>query len=289
MMLGGESMERGVRPVAWLDRAGAFLQDLPDPMPEIESYVLTTAKPEARLHLATADDEGETVPILASWQYGNGSVMALATHGAGPGSVRWMALPQYPVLWSQILRHFLPTTGGPGMTLTLQPDGGQGTIVADILDEDGEPVSGLEPSATLTRDGEPVGEPLSLRMVAPGRYTATFDASAAGSYAAEASADAYAATAAMTIAYPPRLNFTQARPDRLEALAMATGGRVLAGSEPLAVGSAVWQFEPVWRPWILLALAALLLDLAVRYVPGRFSFLRDAAPRRAPRPAMVSV
>ncbi len=43
----------------------------------------------------------------------------------------------------------------------------------------------------------------------------------------------------------------------LEALAAATGGQVLAGTKPLARSSLVWQLQPVWRPWLLLALAVL--------------------------------
>lgn len=283
MMLSGDAMEAGVRPVTWVDRDVPFLNGLPERMPEIESYVPTTAKPEARLHLATTDDKGETVPILASWQYGNGAVLALATHGAGPGSVRWMALPEYPMLWSQIVRNMLPTTSGPGMTVALERSGGQGVIVADVLSDDGEPVGALAPVATILRDGQPVGDPLRLQMVVPGRYTARFAADVPGTYTADVAADGYAATSAMSVAYAPRLDFTRARPERLEALAAASGGQVLAGTEPLARSSLVWQLQPVWRPWLLLALAVLLVDLAVRYVPGRFPFLRDTAPRRPSR------
>jgi hypothetical protein len=121
-------------------------------------------------------------------------------------------------------------------------------------------------------------------MTAPGRYAASFDADAPGTYTVEVAADGYAATSAMSVAYPPRLDFTRAQPERLEALATATGGHLLTGTEPLATSSLAWQVQQVWRPWILLALLALLADLAVRYVPGRFSFLRPA-PHRPSRAA----
>lgn len=289
MMLSGESMEPGVRPVAWADRSAPFFDVLPAAMPEIESYVLTTAKPEARLHLMTTDNDGATVPILASWQYGNGTVLALATHGAGPGSVRWMGLPEYPLLWSQIIRSVLPTTSGPGMAITMESSGGKGLVVADVLDEDGEPVEGLAPLATVSRDGQPIGEPLHMQMTAPGRYTARFDAGEPGAYEAEVTAAGYAATSGLSVTYAPRLDFTRAKPDRLEALAAATGGRVLTGTEPLTTSSIVWEFHRVWRPWILLALAALLADLAVRYVPGVAPFLRDRVLRQPPSAQRAAV
>lgn len=276
--LSGKSMEPGTRPVAWLDRSEAFLDGLPATMPEIESYVLTTAKPEARLHLATLDDDGDTVPILASWQYGNGAVLALATHAAGPGSIRWMALPEYPLLWSQIVRGVLPAIAGPGMSVTIERNGGQGTLIAEILSPDGEPISGLSPVANLARDGQPFGAPLPLTMLAPGRYTARFAADVPGAYTADITADGFTATASLAVAYAPRLDFTRAQPERLEALAAATGGQVLSGTSALATSTLAWQWNPVWRPWLLLALLLFIADLAIRYIPGRFAFLRDARP-----------
>jgi hypothetical protein len=284
LMLSGESMEAGGRPVTWVERNLPFLEGLPDSMPEIDSYVLTTAKPEARLHLATTDADGDTVPLLASWQYGNGTVLALATHAVGPGSVHWMALAEYPVLWSQIVRNILPTTSGPGMSVTIERTAGQGAITAEVLSEDGEPVEGLTPMATITRDGEPLGGEVRLQMVAPGRYTASFEAATPGTYVAEVAADGYAATSSLSVAYPSQFDFTQAQPERLEVLAAATGGRVITGPGPLATSRLGWHVQPVWRPWIVVALLALLADLAVRYVPGRFPFLRDQAPRPRSRP-----
>src|SRR5690606_13403990 len=72
MMLTGEPMELGARSVFWVDRTPVIFASLPDQLPPIEGYVETTAKPEASLHLAISDAEGETVPLLASWTHGNG-------------------------------------------------------------------------------------------------------------------------------------------------------------------------------------------------------------------------
>lgn len=283
MLLAGQSMETGVRPVGWLDRSADFLTGLPDPMPAIEAYVLTTIKPAAQLHLATEDDAGELVPIMASWRYGNGSVLALATHGAGPGSVRWLQLPQYPMLWSQIVRHFLPTTAGPGMNVTLSREGDRVALIADALDASGEPVAGLTPVAALTFDGAPYGEPMPLAMGVPGRYGASFPATRPGIYTASVTADGFAATQALSITYPAVLDFSRAGSARLEALASATGGRVLNGDESVVTSRPRWSLDSAWRPWVLLALAALMVDLAMRYVPGLFPFLRDRARTVAPK------
>ncbi len=93
----------------------------PSACPRSESYVPTTAKPEARLHLATTDDKGETVPILALlaiWQ----------RRRAGAGDTRrrdraacagWRCR-NIRCCGSQIVRNMLPTTSGPGMTVALE-------------------------------------------------------------------------------------------------------------------------------------------------------------------------
>ena len=37
-----------------------------------------------------------------------GQVLAFATHGAGPGTRDWIGTADFPRLWAQIARHFLP-------------------------------------------------------------------------------------------------------------------------------------------------------------------------------------
>src|SRR5690606_28745777 len=79
MMLSGNPVEEREAQPVWVDRAVPFLVGLPDGMPPVEGYVLTTARPEARLHMSVDDAEGVPMPLMASWHFGNGQVLAFAS------------------------------------------------------------------------------------------------------------------------------------------------------------------------------------------------------------------
>src|SRR5690606_30219575 len=110
--------ERSAVPV-WRDRSAPFLRAWPELLPEVTGFVPTTLKPEATVHLVVTTSEGHEVPLLASWRYGAGQVVSLTTHGAGPWSAAWLELPEFPLLWSHLLRQLArpvtPTAGAaPG-------------------------------------------------------------------------------------------------------------------------------------------------------------------------------
>ncbi len=119
LMLANSPFEEEIAPVAWADRDADYLAGLPDELPPVYAYVRTSPKPDADIHLTLTDSEGATLPLMASWRYGNGYVLALATHGAGAGTADWIQMPEYPLMWSQVIRHFLPDAHGAG--LHLQP------------------------------------------------------------------------------------------------------------------------------------------------------------------------
>ena len=63
--------------------------------------------------------EGLEVQI---WEGGEGFPV-LMIHGVGPGTQDWIGLPSYPLMWSQIIRAFLPDTAGPGLNVMLRRAG----------------------------------------------------------------------------------------------------------------------------------------------------------------------
>lgn len=104
--------ERSTLP-AWRERGAPFLRAWPDELPEVAGFVPTTAKPEATVHLAVITREGNEVPLLASWRYGAGTVVAFTAHGAGPWSEEWLAAPDFPRMWGHLVRQLArPVTTG---------------------------------------------------------------------------------------------------------------------------------------------------------------------------------
>ena len=235
-----------------------FLAQLPDTIPPLTSHVRTSLKPEADLHLAL-DDGDEEIPIMASWRYGSGRVLAFAAHGAGSGTRDWMELSGFPLLWAQTVRHFLPDVLGPGLHVRLERAGDQVGITADLIGLDGAPIPAQPVTAAL--EDAPA---ITLAETTPGRYRGRLDLPHVGEYAITVTAGEISQTATIHIPYPARYDFTRADPDALARLARLTGGRVLSDPSERYTPQFRWSLAPAPWVWLLLALAAFLADLIVR-------------------------
>lgn len=271
----------------WGNREAAFLQGLPDALPPLSGYVQTSRKPAATLHLLGPEDD----PILASWRYGLGRVVAFASHGAGAWTRAWLGTPSYPLLWSQAVRWALPPVAKPGLHLELARRGDEVEVEVQAVSEAGEVAAGLRLEASFSLAGTESRSPLALSETAPGRYRGRFVAGQPGRYLARvvAQAETEAETPPFTPVtgevyhgYPARYAFGTHDTERLQGLAAATGGRVLFGDEPLLTGAAPlrWRWLPAWPLWTVLALALLAAELTLRYAPGLLSWQRPS-PRSA--------
>ncbi len=273
MMLSGTPVKVGTTPVFWVDRDAPFLEGLPANLPDLQNYVATTARPTASLHLATIDEEGEQMPIMASWRYGNGRVLALATHGAGSGTQNWLELQQYPLFWGQIVRHFLPSTQGPGLHAVASRSGDLIEVTAEVVDADGAAVT--DATVIMSRpdsDGE-----VAMEHIGAGTYQATVADAAVGTQSFVVTYGDVTTEVSSYVGYPARLNFARAEPAVLAALAAETGGQVFSGDPLAGATDTVWEFAPSWRPWALAGLIIFLLDLVVRYAPGLLAPWRGRA------------
>ena len=274
LMLASSPVQQRIAPVSWVDRSADFLAGLPDVLPPLHGYVRTTAQPQADLHLTVTEEDGEKTPLLASWRYGNGRVLAFATHGAGAGTQEWIQLPEYPLMWAQAIRHFLPDIPGPGLHISLHRAGDTVRIVADVVGTDGAPLNELPVTATFAEDEE---TRIQLGEVQPGRYEGSFAVTEPGAYRIDVKADELTREAMMYVAYPARFDFVRSDFDKLNALAGATGGRMLLGDKTLFSDELAWVARPAWRLWAVVGLALFMLDLAIRHVPGVFG-LRKRSP-----------
>jgi len=260
LMLMSSPFKQETSAVAFVGReTAAFLAGLPAMLPPVDSFVETTAKPAADLHLALTNADGEEVPLLATWRYGNGEVVAFAAHGIGAGTARWNELPRYPLLWGQAIRDALPVTRGPGLHVTIQRRGDEAILVADVIDENGEPVSGARVVALPSDD---FGAAALMRETAVGRYRATFPLPV-GLSLFEVVAERGHAEVGIHASYPARDDYGRA-PIDVAALTTATGGEVVTDlATVLNVGTA-WSLLPERRWWLLAALVLFLADLAIR-------------------------
>jgi von Willebrand factor type A domain/Aerotolerance regulator N-terminal len=279
LLLSGKPVEERSATPLWIKRNAEFFAGVPDKLPPLGGYVLTTRKPAADLHLVVPDEKQEPVPLLASWRYGNGRVVALTTQGAGAWTTEWQALAEYPLLWSQIVRHVL-SGRGEGLFPRLVRHSDEIEVDVDALNPEGMPREGLKITASLAGHGttSEAAAPLSLSEVSPGRYHGSFTLDRSGEFNLHVAADQATAEAPLFVAYPALYEFTRADPGRLAALAAATGGRVLLSEEQIFTGGqSRWVARPVWQVWVLAAFALFLADLIVRYASGLIGTRRRSA------------
>lgn len=81
---------------------GQILRGLKD-FPDLDEYMLTNPKQGAQVQLYT-DAKEERDPILATWQYGLGKVVAVTFDPSGSGAVEWIRWPGFGKFWSQAVR-----------------------------------------------------------------------------------------------------------------------------------------------------------------------------------------
>lgn len=272
----------------WGDRSASFLTGLPDTLPALQGYVETTAKPMANVALRGADG----TPLLASWRYGVGRVIAFASQGAGPWTAAWLKASSYGKLWAQALRWTLSSAPRPGIDVEVGRSGDWGVVNARGVLPDGTAATGWELAAHVTT---PSKQTLSMPLaeVAPGTYRARFPTSGAGTYRVQVSAATPQAnpsasgngsppppaSSGLFVGFPARYAADASRTAALRTLAGATGGRVLDSAASVFPGRTPWHWQARVRPrwWLVLALAAFLVELGLRY--GAF------APWRSPRRA----
>ncbi len=294
LLLSGKPVEERPATPLWVDRTTEFFAGLPDRMPALNGYVLTTRKPQADLHLVVNDAKQEPVPLLASWHYGNGRVVALTTHGAGTWTQSWEDMAEYPLLWSQTLRHLFPSIG-EAMIPRLTQHGDDVDVDVEMLNPEGAPRERLTVMASLARvaaSGPAVQTApdartsLALAETGPGQYHGHFLLDGPGDFVVRASADQATAEVPLSVAYPALYRFTRADPDRLAALATATGGRVLANEEQILDGGA-WRLvaRNLWQVWVAAALALFMAELVIRYASGLIGGRRERRPEPSAEPA----
>ncbi|MBK1795514.1 VWA domain-containing protein [Devosia sp. WQ 349] len=269
MLLSGSPIEKGIAQPQWTDPRASELLSGPIIFPAIGGFVLATPKDKADIWLTVPDQEGEIMPLLASWRYGNGKVFAQTTHAAGGWTEQALTGSTYPRMLSQIVRNVLSPSRDHGLVIDLVRKRDEVTVYLVAQEPSGEPRAGAAVSAELTRsiDGTEVVEAVPLVEIAPGEFVGSFVASEPGTYSVLASTGEATDVGRLEISYG---DVYSPEPDDFTHLALATGGRVLTSLddfEMLRVGR--WAQIPGMPFLGLIALALFIAELALRYLPMR--------------------
>ncbi|MBJ6987909.1 MULTISPECIES: VWA domain-containing protein [unclassified Devosia] len=240
--------------------------------PSISGLVLTTEKPEALVSMTSTNAEGEEAPLMASWRYGNGSVLAFASDATGEWTRNWRNDATIGPFWAHVLRQIRPIVPASGPFLAIRGQGETIALTLDVLDDEGAPRFGLAPIAEVTfADG--AVQHIALQETAPGTYTANILTEKTGRIHAR-----------VAIAPPKRLG--AAARDASDLIAESAtfinraywaepisdvAPRFVGGIEKAPEGMALRLVPGLTTPWTALALLAFLITL--------FFYMRPPRPR----------
>ena len=234
--------------------------------PVLSGHNEARPKPTASLGLVLGD---RSRPLLASWRYGLGSATVFSSElGQGWGA-RWLEWKGYG-RWLEALVEAIRLRP-PDETLHLELEAGASADVQlTVLDALGVPREGLSPVAAVT--GASGETQVALAEQVPGTYVAElpWDGALLVSVSVPAGPGTPAGTVRGQVAPPPPLELSGALLDldQLEAIARASGGRVLPDPGQLLVdGVRTRTDEHEHWPWLAwLGLGLFLLDIVIRRV-----------------------
>jgi len=262
-MFSAAPVEEGLTQPFWTAPRDSYFNLLPPHIPPIDGFVLTSPKPAANVVLMTPDTDGEPMPLLAHWRYGNGQVLALTTDATGAWSRRWQDIESYAAFWVEAIRFRLSSTQGQGMDLRTERHGDAIEIRLLVTDEDGLPSPGLSARASV---GNGTSEQvLVLTEESPGSYRGRFVAAHQGTFNIAVETEVGRSETAVHVAYPARLDASSSAKGIL-TLTRQTGGVTLT-SEAAIFGSSAWHWTNtvIWPILLIAALLLFILELLVRY------------------------
>jgi hypothetical protein len=237
----------------------ASLMDLGAPLPEVRGYLVTRAKPAARVLWTVGQPGGPGDPLFADWRFGSGRVAVFTSDSGSRWTSGWGADLSHR-FWAQVVRSLETSDQDRGLNLSLTVSASVAHVVVEALE-----AGRLKTGASLAAHGD--GGVTPLVETAPGRYEADVPLKGPGlQQVTVVDRDGAGRTWAWAWS-PPGAELARGGADwaALGRLTSTTGGQL----EPLAAPQPpdpVWTWAPAdLRFWGLLAgLLLFLVELGVR-------------------------
>ncbi|HKY08657.1 MAG TPA: VWA domain-containing protein, partial [Candidatus Binatia bacterium] len=200
----------------------------PSGLPPVRGYVLTYPKARAELLMRVDKD-----PLLVSWRYGLGQVMAFTSDLSGRWGRDWVAWPGFSQWASQLARDTMRKILETRMRTEFLAEGDSIKVVTDLSSRDGRFLNHLKVKANITAPDQPSQERVFLQS-APGRYESKFVPATRGIhflslYAEDAGGGAPVPLATVPYVAPYPKEYRELKPNLslLSRLAEQTGGEML--------------------------------------------------------------
>jgi Ca-activated chloride channel family protein len=246
----------------------AILKDLAArTMPPLLGYVSTEIKPRATMDMYV-DRTDSREPVIASWRYGAGKVMAVTTDASGRWSGTWVSANVFAPLWDRLLTWMTPEIPAePKIDVALGYNAGR--INMKLTDYSAEPGNAARLVTVLVTRPDGTRTETALTEEVVGELSGSIDAPAPGNYYFEVRSpsgkDKKFPPLAFTVS--PSVNAELPRPEPnyglLEHLASATGGRLNPSPAEVSTERATLERRVSMNPYLLVAAMIMLIGEAL--------------------------
>jgi Mg-chelatase subunit ChlD len=240
-------------------------------LPPIKGFVATELKPGATLSMYV-DSNNQRHPIVASWKYGAGRVLAMTTDASGRWSGEWIRDGVFAPLWDKVMAWMTPQTENAGAAEKFAVALGYraGRVTIRLTDYSATDASASRPLSALVTTPDGARLETVLTPEALGELSGIFEALKPGTYNIALKAPrgtnapvfpplAYSVTPAVNAELPqPSANY-----GLLEHLASATGGRLNPSPGELALSRPQFEQTVSLSPWLIVTAMVLLIGEAL--------------------------
>ena len=262
-------------------------------LPVLRGYVLTYPKPGAEL-LMKADND----PLLASWRYGLGRVMAFTSDLSGRWGREWVTWQGFPRWASQLARDTMRKLLESRVQTEFKTEEDAVRVIVDVRSSEGGFLNRLQLKGNIMAPNSATEEK-PFQQTAPGRYEFIFNPSQRGIhllslYAEQAGEPPLLVTnVPYVVPYPREYRELKPNLSLLSRLAEDTGGKTI-DPEKLEEGlkrlytptpGKAARGREMWWPLSSMGLFLFLVDLGLRI--WRYSaFSREVFRRGTGRPVV---
>jgi len=256
-----------------------------DTVPALAGYVATT--PRAAADIVLKSPQGD--PLLATWQYGLGRVMAWTSDAQGRWTADLLHWPPANRFFGDIVHASLPQPGDPALQIETRVQGDHTHLLVTAPTTSGATVTVNAVTPDLA------GASLTLSPTGPGRFEGDLPTDQVGSYLLHVSESAggvvrHTTTSGLVVPYSPEYRELGTDTATLKAIAQAGGGIVLADlSQAFRVPvPPVHAARPISEILLVLAILLFPIDVALRRLIFRLEDLPAwrTAMKQAPAPAV---
>ncbi len=222
--------------------------------PELTGYQELDARPTAEVILQGPEQH----PILTTWRYGLGHVIAWASDAGPRWSEKWLGWPGYRKQWTQAARFALRSRAGDETAVEVEVAGGRAQLRIARRDTQGLTLD--EGTVRARIKGPGASSEVTIRSLEPGLWEGEAAVEDGQVYTVEVVDEDDEVLATHTFAPPPSAERRFRSPDRdwLARVAETTGGQLDPASlSEVATAGVTTEVHRLW-PWAL-AFSLLLL------------------------------